>query len=342
MAGRKSKEQLSQLAAALAFVSVTYNLKTDQAQYCLMENHSVRTFNSIIAAGTRIEEDLYACPHAELMLAAILRCGPEYVITQLSPEKLVVRSGDFQAYIPCFDPLALSWPIPDLPTTPIGDGLLTALKKVAILVSTQADTVLECAIQLNAGTCIATDRRVILEAWHGYELPDGMLLPKVAIQALNKVKKPLASFGASPITATFYFNDQSWIKTRLYQDRWPNVQDQFRVPVNPRPVPPYLFSAARKVAPFSLTGAVHVQDEMVSSHRFDVKEEGSSLKLPIGSKHAHRIYDIGSLDIVAKFANLWDEHAHKTGTYFEGEKIRGLLFHQAPALETADDDDIPF
>lgn len=305
-----------------------------------MDNHKAVAFDSIIATGINIDEDLSACPQLYLLLEAVLQCEPEYAITQLTPEKLKVAGNDFQAYIDCLKPELLSWSFPDAAMVGLDDRLIPALKKVVTLVNPVGETVLEQSVQLNAGSCLSSDRTTILEAWHGQNLPDGMLLPKCAITALVKAKKPLKAFGYSGKTATFYFQDDSWIRTQLYQDQWPAVvKNSLNCRKNPRAVPPKLFEACDKVSPFSIDGRVYVCGDQISSHPFGTVQEGSALKLPIGSTHLERSYPIHCMDIASKYAVLWDEAARLDATYFEGENIRGIISHQT-AIDN--DDDIPF
>lgn len=334
---KKPKLVKTQLVQALDLLSLTFKAGEDQAMYAMMRDNKATSFNSIIALGTTIEEDLAICPHIGLLSAALDHCGQDnYSITQLSQEKLLVRTDDFQAYIPCLNPIALSWPVPDQLIAPLNDRLLPALKKVAVLASTKAETVVEASIQLNSGSVLATNRSVIMEAWHGVDLPDGLLLPKVAVAVLNKADKVLVGFGYSPVTATFYFEDGSWMRTQLFQDRWPPVQQHLNSNTHGsvlRPVPPDLFKAAAKVAAFSSDGFVYIKDGLVSSHPFDHKEEGSELKLPIGSEHAERRYAIKNLSLIAKHVVQWDEYYQDNGTMFVGENLRGVINHD-PASET--------
>jgi hypothetical protein len=338
----KSKiDPRNQLTKALDFLSITFSAKAlEQGMHCILDQHSAKSFNFVIAAGTTIEEDLSACPRLDLMAEAAAQCGPEYEIVQLSDTKLLVRSGEFQAYVPCLRPGVLSQPIPDPPAVEINDDLLVALSKVAPLLKATAETVLEQSIQLNSGSCLSTDRKTILETWHGFDLPDGLLLPKVIVTALKAAKKPLARFGASKDTATFYFSDGSWLRSQLFVDKWPaTITRMLDCHPTLRNVPPDLFSSARKVAPFSADGAVYVHGDNISSHPFPLNETGSALHQPIGSYHEERVYLIECLNVAARHAVLWDERAKPDGTYFEGKGIRGLIYHR----QTEDvGDDIPF
>ena len=64
---------------------------------------------------------------------------------------------------------------------------------------------------------------MLMEAWHGLDLPPNVPLPKQFVAALVKQKKNLTGFGFSRSSATFYFEDGCWLRTQLYSDEWPDV-----------------------------------------------------------------------------------------------------------------------
>lgn len=313
--------------------------------YCNMEMNQTVAFNMVIGVGIRIEEDLCACPHVGLLLAAIARCGEQYSITQLSPEKLLVRSGDFHAYVPCLDPSKLSWCVPDALAGTLDDRFMEALEKVAGLAVTNSERVIECSIQLNDGSVIATDRSVIMEAWHGNAFPSGLLLPKVAYTKLRKAKKRIIGFGFSEQSVTFYFEDQSWLLSRLFLDKWPpGIQSHLTPDSVSHPIDASFFEAVKKVSPFS--NNIYVDGNLVSSHPFYVKEEGSGLALPFeGVQYEPRVYTSEHLLFVSRFAKRWDANARENGTAFFGDNLRGVIHHAYfpnPDNAPTDDEDIPF
>ena len=347
MAKRQKKAEVSSLEQALQFLSMNFKVGEAQTMHSRMENGTAVTFNMVVGLGTPIDIDLCACPQVDLMLAAVQRCGPTLAITQLSPHKLVVRSQDFHAYVPCIDPAACSWPKPDTPIAEIGADFIGALHKVAPFTDAKGETVLESSIQLLDGSVLATNRSVVVEAWHGTSMPEGLLIPVEAAKLLHKSKKELRLFGYSPTTITFYFADNSWLRTQLFQDKLPNIKAHIEraSQEHMHDVPHDFFAAVEKVAPFSTSGKIWIENNLVSSHPFDAKEEGSGLALEFaGNGHAYRVYAASDLHKIRKIATKWDEFGRDDGTLFFGEKIRGMIWHQKKAepLSSAEDDDIPF
>lgn len=351
---KKSKIVKSSLLQSLEFLLTVPRITTDSnSVYCNIINGFAIQFNSIVAVGTPILLAIDAAPHTNLLERALAECGEGYKIVQLSPERLAVRSDDFQAFIPCAVPETLSQVIPDAPIAVLDDRLIVALKKCAAIADAKAKTVLESCICLSAGHCIASDNRVIIQAWHGIDLPDKMLLPKMAVGVIAKTKKKLAKFGYSynqagiAITATFYFDDETWLRTNLYQERYPDILRHLNVETQRRPVPAELFTAAQKVSPFSVTNEVFIKEGLISSEsEFGKFHVGSELKLPIAGDHAPRIYYADDLAIVAKHAVTWDEITNKGVTYFFGENLRGALFSreysEKAIAQPITDEDVPF
>lgn len=298
-------------------------------------------FNRIVAAGARIEEDMEAAPRLDMFKLALETCGPSFRLIQLSPENLLVSAGEFKAYIPCLPAERLIEPIPDAPCAVVTDDVTRALRVVGTLADVKGKTVLESAVQLNAGSAVATDNHIMLEAWHGIDLPNGMLIPKQAIQVLAKIKKVLVNMGFSRTSATFWFEDGSWMRTNIFNEGYPNVGSILRYNGEPRPVPSELFSAAKQIAPFSLMGEVFIKNGYMTSHPDNMTNVGSTLKLSIEGEHAPRIYDADNLKLISKLVQTWDETYNEQITYFFGENVRGAIYCR-PYTEIDDGSDIPF
>lgn len=336
------KNPKSSLEQALDFLTIPYKIGEDQSTYCRIDENRAVSFNLTIGVGTPIEEDLSACPQIALFQAAIERAGMEFAITQLSPSKLLVRSGDFHAYVPCLDPSAFVWCQPDAAVAPLDERFIEALDKIAGLATTAGETVLETSIQLNDGSVVATNRSVIMEAWHGCSFPTGMLIPKLAYMKLRKAKKKITAFGFSTTSVTFYFEDSTWLFTKCFDTKWPSsVNAMLSSQGIPHAVDKSFFDAVKKVEPFSV-GKIYVEGNLVSSHPFGTKEEGSGLSLPFeGERYEPRIYLSEDLMYISRHATKWNANARPDGTAFFGDNLRGVIFHEH--LHKPDiDEDIPF
>lgn len=310
----------------------------EQECYCMIGNGQAVAFNGIVAIGQAVDEHLQACPHTKLMTAALARCSEQYAIT-VEPERLTVRSGEFIASVPCCDASRLVWAIPDASMCSVTDTLAAAIKIVADLANDKAPTVLQASIQLNSGTVLATDRSAIIEAWHGHSLPNGILLPKLAATTLKKIKKTLVGFGYSPASATFWFEDNSWMKTQLYEDKWPSVADIFKAEVEYIDLPKEkLIEAVNKVAPFSKDGFIYFGSDKVFSSFENKGAEYASISEDMPSM---RVYRDSDLFLMCKLATKIDYATAKNATFFVGNNLRGAVAHRI-WTGIQDDGEIPF
>lgn len=285
--GRPPKKLPSKSPAfteALKFVGTILREEGSANQtHAILVNHTAVAFNGILGAGIKIDEDLYCCPQNKLLLEALSKCNGSLSITQLSKDKLSIKSDKFKAIIPCLDPSMLDLCVPDAPIISINDELKKGLEAVSILCNENSQRVVTASILMNSQSVIATDAHVIFEYWHGIEnLPVGLVIPKSVVKPLMDIKKKLVLLGNSTNSITFWFEDQSWLKTQLYAEPWPNLDFILNKQSNPIKVPKDFFAALAAVSPFS-EGDIFFGKGMLTSH--DTEGVGASFEiegLPVG------------------------------------------------------------
>ncbi len=266
---RKTKEivQQNSLLSALQFLSVvTKSEGSPDETHVILRNKQAIAANGVTSAGQLIEQNLISCPHNSTLIEALAKCGQEIDIKQLDENRLSIKSNKFKAIIPCLNPYLLQGTQPDQPIVGIDDKLKIAIEAVSCLTSDNAQQVMFTSILLNGGSVISTDGKVIFEYWHGLNLPTNIVIPKKFIEALSKVKKKLKAFGNSQSSITLYFEDDSWIKSQLYAEPWPDTNKLLNQPCSPLPLPQNFLSALNSVAPFSPEGTVYLENGVLRSH----------------------------------------------------------------------------
>lgn len=336
------------LLAALKFVAVAQKKAgTVQQQFGMISGNWAAASNEVLTVATKVEEDLTACPHTYQLIDALSKVGEDLSITQLSPTSLAVVSGAFRALIPCvgFGDVAITGP--DERCAVIDDRIKAAFEAVLPLATDGAQHAHLAAVLLQSGSAIATNGHVLVEYWHGIDLPPGMLVPKASAVAIAKAGKALTGFGYSGASATFWFEDDSFIKTQLFGEQYPNYQIVFNCEgLNPWPVPEEFYKAVRSIESFSRSGIVYFEDGMLASN--EQETEASTYKiegLPEGMGFNAKYL----LMVEPSFKNVhFDEDSNKA--YFFGENVRGVLMgidrnsatpHNAEASNEYEDD-IPF
>jgi hypothetical protein len=326
---RKPKvEHSSKLLEQTQFIRLAQRKRGDEmATHCRIKYGMMIAFERVLAAGAPIiETDLDCCPQSELLLLALEQCG-SYSITQ-GADGLTLRSDAFVGIIPVCDPAKLATATPDPPLAPLGDAFRAALKVSGSLVKESAATLLQSCVQLDAGACISTDGYVILQAWHGFDMPPGLLVPKVFVDAVIKTRKEIASFGYTPgETFTVHFKDQSWLRTALYKEKIVDIAAKLRESSSTFELPKDFFAKVTEIAKWSEDGRVYIDNASINSHHPSKRNTGSTLSYPMPQLRQGISYSIAALKQITKYAQQIDD-SHDRLTMFYGVGLRGAILHE--------------
>lgn len=290
----------------------------------MLQNGWAVAHNGVLGIGEKIAEDLSICPNAKILEQALTKCGQSFSIAQLE-QKLSVRSDKFRALVPCMPVESLERSFPDSPCALIGEPLRLALGAVAPLALEGLDNVVTASVLIHKGTVVATDRRVIIQAYHGIDLPPELALPKAIIGPLLKNPKPLKAFGFSKSSCTFYFDDDSWLKSQFYADKWPDVDMILNRAHNALSLPEGFYDAVKALEPFSADGFVYFDTNKMLSH--PTEEQGASYEvygLPKGP--AFSIKQLKMIEPYAKKVDFMAQGNHNSKQLmFFSEMCRGAI-----------------
>lgn len=309
----------SRLIEALTHIVVCQRAKGNDTQtHCFAGNGKLIAFDGIIAAGIDFPLDVFAAPHTLSLIAALAFCADDMVLTQLNAERLMVRSGDFSTVIPCVAPSSLSAAFPDARIATVDERLRAAFMTVAPLVSDRAEHVTTACVRLGPQYVVGTDGAVILEVFHGIDLPPGLLVPKAALTAIKKIKRPLTGLGFSRQTVTFYFEgaDNAWIRTQIYNERYADVESILKQHKRIDPIPFGFFNAVARAAKFSPDGNVYCGQGMISSHDPTDQATGSEQLIQVPGVTATRIYNAKAVATMERFSDWIDDQSRVDTTYF--------------------------
>lgn len=318
-------KQTNSFVEALRFIgTVTRDVGAPYETHCLLHNNTATAFNGIMAAGIKIEDDIYACPNNKMIVEALSKCGEHISITQLDNGRLSIKSDKFKAIVPCVDPTLLAPSVPDPVMGVVDDRLKRAFEVCGVIANENAQTVHGSSVLMQSGSLVATDGGIMFEYWHGIDLPP-IAIPKSMVQAIVKCPKKLVSFGFSNASITFYFEDDSWLRTQLYSSQWPDVRRIIDIKSNAWAVPGDLFKALAAVAPFSQDGQVYFTKNLLRSHA-DNADAGATYEvegLPQGPVHSIR--QLKMIEPYAEQIDFFAEGPNSTMLMFFGQNIRGVI-----------------
>ncbi|WLJ71055.1 hypothetical protein [Sphingomonas phage Kimi] len=329
MAGppRKKKEKtVSRISEAVSFVMpATQPGKLDYQQYIRISGGFAVAFDGTIAAGFPVEEELTVCPQADKLDAALKKCGTDLTIAVLPSGSLSVKGGKLRAVVPCLADTGILPPVfPDPPVAVITDELKEGFKALAKLANDKAETVLEASILLQSMSMVATNRIVMLEYWHGIDLPPGLVIPKAFASAVVKQTVPLTGFGFGPHSVTFHYENGAWLRTQLFQDQYPDYRRIMDVPSYPIPTPEGLLDAIEAVASFSDSDTVLIRNGRVTTNREDeigAQHEVAGLEI----NGDYRAFAPSLFKKIASFCETIDLNTYDDRAFFFGGSVRGAI-----------------
>lgn len=207
--------------------------------------------NGVVSVGYPMGDDygeLAACPQGARMLAALRRCGAGYSLTQ-TDAAVSVKAGAFRASVPAADASTFPPCAPDANIAPLGEPVRLALQIVEPATAETEPRVVCSSVLLQAGSCVATDGIQLFEAWHGFDLPPDLVLPKKGVALLCKVKPEFAGFGYSQGSVTIWLDNGAWFKIQRYQTEYAPYGRLFPE-VSARDVPEGMFAGVKTIADF--------------------------------------------------------------------------------------------
>lgn len=307
-----------------------------------LRNNWAIAFNGIVAAGHPIDESLTAYPNNSLLLEALSKCEESFSLTQLDAAKLSIKSGKFKAVVPCLSPDIMQEAFPDPQIVGIDDRFKAAVEAVGVLASENAQHVLTASVLMNGASVISTNRVMIMEHWHGLDLPPNVPLPKEFVKALVSQKKELSGFGYSNNSATFYFVDGCWMKTQLYSEAWPDVSRIIELKGNMWSIDANFFKALDAVKAFSDDGCVYSDTNLLMSHPENTGASYEVTGLPKGF-----VYPIKQLLMLKPFVKTidWMANGIHDSSYClvaYGDNSRAIISGRAKPKHDELDNKVPF
>ena len=321
--GTKNNKEPNTLLEALKFISVAQRANgAPEVTHCRMSSTWMWASNGILSAAHKIQETIECCPHTYSLMEALEAAPGAVNLTYLDgSNSLSVRSGEFSVTIPCIEASGFPTVMPDPQTGLCDDRFKTALQTVGTLAAESGQKLINASVQLRGTTALASDGNVILEAFHGCQMPDLAILPKAFVTALSRSTSSIERFGASNDSLTLWYADGSWLKTQNYDpaSELPDLYRFLNQPSIPIAVPKELFSIAKLLAPFSGDGKLYSTKDGLKVN--GVAPAVNVIKnMPLGVA-----FSIKALLQIAPFCTTIHFLAAENLSLFFGENVRGCI-----------------
>lgn len=332
-AAGKPKEQETELLKALKFVSVAQYAPGDALaqspyqQHCTFVGGQVVAFNGIIAAGYPVPDELGVCPNTHLFIKALEKVRGAYSLSELSNDKIVIKTDKLKVHVDCVAPYAMTMVTPDEGLYQIGDNIKDAAKAAGIYVTDGAQTVLQASIITRSHSFAGTNNQAIVEAYHGWHMPEGLLLPMSFFDTVAKVPLTITRFGYTPNQSlTIYFENGAWLRSQLYLEPVPDVGKILDAIEMSRctDLPAGFWEACDAVVPHSIRKEVYFDHTRVMSHETDTTGAQHLLEVPFRK--------LFSYDLLRKLQNYCpkaDFVTHEDRAVFAGDNVRAVVMIKA-------------
>jgi hypothetical protein len=249
--------------AALRFASLPAE-KEGASTYVTITNRFMIGQNDTYSVGKPIDIDLFLCPHAALFEAALKSCGDNFMMKEINETATEITSGRFKAIVPVVPNSTANWVTPD----PLC-GMLPELpwrQMTAIPEPKKNEKGYNHSLLLRQNSLIATNGGLLVEHWHGTDLPCAFAIPLFSAIALGKFPSRLCGFGYSPHSITFWFEDSSFLKTKLMSEPYPTLTAVFNNSAKPEtsvPLWPDFYKALSAIDKFVVEDTIHFENGML-------------------------------------------------------------------------------
>jgi hypothetical protein len=297
-----------------------------RTQHLLLQAQMIVASDGVLMIGHPIEEDLQAAPLGKKLLSAMVNAKDTYSITQLDTGKLTVKSGRTKLTVPCLPVDDMPTPWPDVLQAPIDDTIKAGFSAVLPLAQSDASHVALASVQLSCGVLRATNRMVAIEYWHGHNLPENILVPREAAAAVVKSPYPLMGFGYGGTSCTFWFDNDSYIKTQLYNDTYPDIAkvlDAASKLNNYIEIEKEFFDDIKMLSDFADDERIRFEDDFIYAK--SDKGEISSVECD-GMIDGHPV-DVKAFNVVKSV--MKQATFESNAIYFMGDNLRGAIARKA-------------
>jgi hypothetical protein len=315
----------SKLLDALRFVAfASSGHDKEQFNYIKIKDKYLTAADDTITMGAPVDDSLDICVHGMKFKAGLDQCNANYKFTQIDNVSISIRSEKFRALVPSVDTEIIADSKPDKKIAEINNKIKEAFDICSNAVDPKETRIFAQGAKLQSNTVLATNGKMAFEYWHGISLPVNVVIPKRAMLAITKTKKNLTALGCSDSSVTFWFDDESFIKTKLLDTTYPNVNALFDQHQGTAfcELPSDLFVGIDAIEPFVTDDYIFLLDGYVATNRsLDMGANYAVTGLAGSYAFSHKL-----LEIIRPYAKRvsFPSDARKP-IMFYGENLRGLL-----------------
>lgn len=226
----KAVKEINPFAEALKFISLSYNPKGQpHEKSCIIKNGWITSSDGLVTCGHPINLGADFNPEIDT-LKTLLDSFPQNFTIVAGGSTALFKSDTFQSHLTCLSDADFTPRFPDPMYVTVNHTIVEGFKHLDPVSSNKGEFVAQTSVRLDSSLLSATSGKAAAQYCHGWQLPVGATIPKLAAKAVVKSGKVLIGLGYDTINVssiTFYFADGAWLKTQLFTEPYPDVTSIF-------------------------------------------------------------------------------------------------------------------
>lgn len=290
-----------------------------------IEKGTVRSYNGVLALSSPIALDIECKPKADKFVQAIANCTETVALSMTTTGRLSIKSGKFKAFVDCVtEDTPHVWPEGERMDFD-GAAVLQAFKVLHPFIGDDASRPWSNGVLLRGQSAYATNNVTLVEYWLGADVPVVVNIPRVCIREMLRIDEAPTHAQLTPNSITFHYSDGRWVRSQLFETKWPDLSKILDAQCNALPVDPLLFEGLDVVKPFlDNFGRVFLRDGKIST----VTKEGEGDQhgeFEIPGLTAVGIFSHAMLKLLEGTATTADLSTYPQPCLFYGERLRGAI-----------------
>lgn len=291
----------------------------------------VTGFNGQIALSSPIDVDLNIRPQARQLIDAIRACQGVISLSMTPSGRLTVRDDKFRAHINCLAEDVAHFVEPEGETIEMGANFLPGLKAVAPVMGVDASRPWAMGVKLSKQSMVATNNVMLVEYWHGDNIPIDVVLPAAAVTELLRIDEAPTRVQVTDNSISFWFGDDRWMRSQLLiGGSWPmdrleqimsmEASQQSALPENlGDQVETLKAFLGEKNTVFVTADAIATSPE---------EGDGASVVVELPGVPSMQAYHHKQLSLLAEVAQTIDWTNYPQPCMFRGDRLRGAIIGQ--------------
>lgn len=291
----------------------------------------VTGFNGQIALSSPIDVDLNVQPQAVNLINAIRVCEGPISLAVTASGKLTVRTDKFKSHINCLPEDSSHFVYPEGETIEIGESFLDGIKAVAPIMGVDASRPWAMGIKLAANSMVATNNVMLVEYWHGSELPVDVVIPAAAVNELLRINEAPQRVQLTENSISFWFEGDRWMRTQLLLGgSWP--MDRLNELLggdagNQTAIPENFAEQVETLKQFlGERGTVYLTPEGAATSKDD--GEGTSVAIALPGIEGMQAYHHRQMTLLTEVADTIDWTNYPRPCMFRRGRLRGAIIGQ--------------